>query len=118
MKRILSVLAVLVLCAAAPLAMAQGKATAAIPFEFSVGDKLMPAGNYEVSKISQFTILVQNREDHNAAIVSAYLARRFWPGESALDKRICLYCTPERPDNWKRVIGSFCTSSLRSLCGR
>lgn len=41
----------------------------------------------------------------DAAIVNDVVARRLWPGESAVDKPICVFCTPENPDNWKRVIG-------------
>ncbi len=84
MKRILSVLAVLVLCAAAPLALAQGKASANIPFEFSVAGKAMPAGNYEISKPSQFTILVQNRDNHEAAIATTISAEEVARGEGRL----------------------------------
>ena len=39
------------------------------------------------------------------AIVNTLVARRLWPGESAVGQRICVYCTPENPLNWKRVIG-------------
>ncbi len=41
----------------------------------------------------------------DTAIVNDVVAARMWPGTSPLDKRICLYCTPEHPNNWKRVIG-------------
>jgi len=41
----------------------------------------------------------------DAAIVNDIAARRLWPGASGLDKLICVYCTPENPRNWKRVIG-------------
>jgi predicted permease len=41
----------------------------------------------------------------DAALVSPYIARRLWPQESAIGKRICLDCTPENPSNWKEVIG-------------
>jgi predicted permease len=41
----------------------------------------------------------------DAAIVNDITARRLWPGASGLDKLICVYCTPENPRNWKRVIG-------------
>lgn len=32
-------------------------------------------------------------------------AAKFWPGTSAIGKQICIYCTPENPRNWKRVVG-------------
>lgn len=41
----------------------------------------------------------------DAALVSGLIARRLWPGESAVGRRICVYCTPENPRNWKRVVG-------------
>ncbi|HTS30224.1 MAG TPA: ABC transporter permease [Bryobacteraceae bacterium] len=39
------------------------------------------------------------------AIVSTLVARRLWPNASALGRRICVYCTPENPNNWKQVVG-------------
>ncbi len=45
------------------------------------------------------------RPDNDAAIVSAFVAARLWPGVSALGQSICVYCTPESPNHWKRVIG-------------
>ena len=41
----------------------------------------------------------------DTAIVSTYLARRLWPNEAAPGKRVCVYCTPENPSNWKLVVG-------------
>jgi putative ABC transport system permease protein len=41
----------------------------------------------------------------DAALVSPYIERRLWPGESAIGKRICVFCSPESPANWKSVIG-------------
>jgi hypothetical protein len=41
----------------------------------------------------------------DAAIVNRFVARRLWPGERAIGQRICLYCTPENPNNWKQVVG-------------
>lgn len=51
----------------------------------------------------------RQEEEYNAtsdtAIVDLVAARRLWPGQSALGKRICVSCTPEKPDNWKQVVG-------------
>jgi predicted permease len=44
-------------------------------------------------------------ESSDAAIVNDYIAARLWPLASAIGQRICVYCTPERPNNWKRVVG-------------
>jgi hypothetical protein len=43
------------------------------------------------------------------AIVNDVAEHRLWPGESAIGKRICVFCTPEKPNNWKRVIGVVAT---------
>jgi predicted permease len=45
------------------------------------------------------------RETGDAAIVNDVAAQRLWPTGSAIDKRICVFCTPEKPANWKRVVG-------------
>lgn len=52
---------------------------------------------------------------NDAAIVNQFLASRFWPGGSALGQRICLYCTPQNPQNWKRVIGVVSSSVHAAL---
>jgi len=48
---------------------------------------------------------------NTVAIVNDVAADRLWPGSSAIDKQICVYCTPENPRNWKRVVGV--VSSIR-----
>jgi putative ABC transport system permease protein len=45
------------------------------------------------------------RTSSDAAIVNDGLAKHLWPGADPLGRQICLYCTPENPRNWKRVIG-------------
>lgn len=50
-------------------------------------------------------------ESSDAAIVDELTARRLWPGTSAVGKRICVFCSPEKPNNWKRVVGV--VSSMR-----
>ncbi len=52
---------------------------------------------------------------NDAAIVNTFVARRLWPGERAIGQRICLYCTPENPNNWKRVIGVVASASHAAL---
>ena len=42
---------------------------------------------------------------NDSAIVNDLVARRLWPHASALGQRICVDCTPEDPQNWKRVVG-------------
>jgi putative ABC transport system permease protein len=45
------------------------------------------------------------KESSDAALVNEVLARRLWPNTSAIGKAICVYCTPEDPRHWKRVVG-------------
>jgi putative ABC transport system permease protein len=54
-----------------------------------------------------------HEEEKDTAIISDVTARKLWPGESALEKRVCVHCTPEQPDSWKRVVGV--TSNMRHL---
>ncbi|HLK67365.1 MAG TPA: ABC transporter permease [Bryobacteraceae bacterium] len=49
------------------------------------------------------------------AIVSTFVAQRLWPGRSALGQLICVYCSPENPDNWRQVIGVVSNSSHIAL---
>jgi len=52
-------------------AMAQGHAVrATVPFDFTVGDKLLPAGTYEIWSPSTDRIEVQNRDRHVAMLVT------------------------------------------------
>jgi len=41
----------------------------------------------------------------DAAIVNDSAAARLWPRGNAVGQRICVDCTPERPNNWKRIVG-------------
>lgn len=52
---------------------------------------------------------------NDSAIVSTFVARQLWPGTSAIGQRICVYCTPENPRNWKRVIGVVSGARHRAL---
>ncbi len=54
-------------------------------------------------------------ESGDAAIVNDFAAARLWPRASAVGQRICVYCTPERPNNWKRVIGVVSSASHAAL---
>jgi putative ABC transport system permease protein len=44
-------------------------------------------------------------ESADAAIVNQWLAVRLFPSGDAVGRRICVFCTPENPNNWKRVVG-------------
>ncbi len=72
MKRI-TVIALFTLAALATTggAMAQDRAVRAIvPFDFTVGDKLLPAGAYELTSPSTGIIEVQNRDAHVAMLAA------------------------------------------------
>jgi putative ABC transport system permease protein len=57
------------------------------------------------------------KESSDAAIISELTAHRLWPGQDAIGKRLCLYCTPENPNNWKQVVGVVSTMRHRSMDG-
>jgi predicted permease len=45
------------------------------------------------------------KDSSGTAIVNDVAVSRLWPGDDPIGKRICLACTPEKPSNWKRVVG-------------
>ena len=56
-------------------------------------------------------------ESNTTAIISDDAARRLWPGQNPISKRICVDCTPEKPNNWKQVVGVVSTVRHRSMDG-
>ena len=54
-------------------------------------------------------------ESNDAAIVNDLIAARLWPGSRAVGQRVCIWCTPENPNNWKRVIGVVASASHAAL---
>jgi putative ABC transport system permease protein len=54
-------------------------------------------------------------DSNDAAIVNDFVAARLRPGASAVGQRVCVYCTPENPNNWKRVIGVVSSASHTAL---
>jgi putative ABC transport system permease protein len=51
----------------------------------------------------------------DAAIVNDLIAARLWPRSHAVGQRVCVWCTPENPNNWKRVIGVVTSASHAAL---
>ena len=51
------------------------------------------------------------KESGDGVIVNNIAASQLWPEASAVGKRICVDCSPEKPNNWKRVVGV--VSSIR-----
>lgn len=78
-----------------------------------------PATNAELDRVSAGYLqtigvrLLQGRwfreedEAHasNTAIVDEGAARRFWPQQDPIGKRLCIDCVEGHPQNWKQVIG-------------
>jgi len=62
-----------------------------------------------------------NQEDMNnssdVAILSDLVAKRLWPNDSAIGKHVCVFCSPEKPNNWKRVVGVVSSSRHASMEG-
>lgn len=54
-----------------PRAMAQSRAVrATVPFDFTVGDKLLPAGSYEIWSPSRGVVQIENRDNHAAMLTA------------------------------------------------
>jgi putative ABC transport system permease protein len=45
------------------------------------------------------------KDTSDATIINDSAAQHLWPGASAIGKQLCVNCTLENPNNWKRVIG-------------
>jgi hypothetical protein len=61
-------------------AMAQdGAVRATVPFDFSVGDKVLPAGTYEVWSPWTNILELQDREKHVAMLTTTSDVSREWP---------------------------------------
>ena len=57
------------------------------------------------------------KESSTAAIVSDAAAKDLWPGLNSIGQRLCVNCTPEKPNNWKQVVGVVSNVRHRSLDG-
>ncbi|HEY2845300.1 MAG TPA: FtsX-like permease family protein, partial [Bryobacteraceae bacterium] len=54
-------------------------------------------------------------ESSDTAMVNDFVAARLWPGVSAIGQRVCIDCTPENPNHWKRLIGVVSSASHAAL---
>lgn len=50
-------------------AQSKGKIAVTVPFEFQIGSKTLPAGNYNVKPLSQNSMLLQSEDGQQRAIV-------------------------------------------------
>ena len=57
------------------------------------------------------------KDSSNTAIVSESVAKRLWPGESAIGMPVCVFCSPENPNDWRRVVGVVSNSRHASMDG-
>lgn len=70
---------VLALVVNATVATAQTRTKADVPFDFVVGQKVLPAGTYNVSEMSQHAILIRNAHTSKAAMINAQAAEKLNP---------------------------------------
>lgn len=74
-KQLFATLATLsILCALTIVsvqAQSRNRITAHVPFEFQVGEKTLPAGDYSVKRLSQNTLLVESADGEQSAIAQA-----------------------------------------------
>ena len=52
-------------------AQSKNRITAHVPFDFQVGEKTLPAGDYSVKRLSQNTLLVESADGEQSAIAQA-----------------------------------------------
>jgi hypothetical protein len=50
----------------------QREVRATVPFEFTVGGKILPAGNYAINQVSEAVIELRSREQHVAMLALAF----------------------------------------------
>jgi len=69
-SKVMSVLAMLsrMLAVGTAFAQAQDKVTGTIPFQFNVGSKTLPAGEYVIRRFDAATVLILNRDSNEAAV--------------------------------------------------
>jgi hypothetical protein len=65
----LMILALAMVVSVAPLAQAQTRTRASVPFEFTLDQKSMPAGLYEVGALNGQVLVVRNLETKDARLV-------------------------------------------------
>ena len=76
MKNLVIAVALVMIVAAVP-AVAQNTITVNVPFQFQVGDKLMPAGEYRISGAGEKVVVLQasSGKDYALALTNAKIAK-------------------------------------------
>ena len=57
------------------------------------------------------------KKSSTAAIVNDAAVKYLWPSQNPIGQRICVNCTPEKPNNWKQVVGVVSNVRHRSMDG-
>ncbi|MBV9183030.1 MAG: FtsX-like permease family protein [Acidobacteria bacterium] len=57
----------------------------------------------------------QDMTDSDSVIVNDVAAQKLWHGESPIGKLVCVYCSSNKPNDWKRVVGLVTSIRHRSL---
>jgi len=70
----LMILALAMIVSAAPLAQAQARTKASVPFDFNLEQKSMPAGVYEISSLSNKVLVVRNLDTRDARLLIESMA--------------------------------------------
>jgi putative ABC transport system permease protein len=100
-----------------------GKSVGGVPQGGQIAAEIdnVSAGYLQTMRIRLLQGRLLNEEDmgdaSDAAIVSDVVAKRLWPGESAIGKPVCVFCSPEIPNNWKRIVGVVSSSRHASMDG-
>jgi putative ABC transport system permease protein len=91
------------------------EAAAELPSEIDVvSADYLPAMGVRLTEGRWFHV-EEMRASSDAAIVNEFAAARLWPGSNPLGQRICVFCTPDHPQNWKQVIGVVATRAHATL---
>lgn len=61
-----------VMTAAMAMAQTPEKITVKLPFEFTVANQTLPAGNYTIKSLSPSRLLIRSQDGHEAVIASSY----------------------------------------------
>jgi len=65
----LMILALALIVSTAPMAQAQARARASVPFDFSLDQRSMPAGAYEISSLSGKVLVMRNLDTREARLL-------------------------------------------------